>query len=127
MKNYSNTDFTLTEREQSFIKIFLSENGCGAQTPEELIDDNFSCQCGEDLEEIFGSLSRNQVGGFLSSLQEKQVIWKEERDGDFCKSSNRATQMNFEPNLYWVNDSYIESLPSELDFYENEALARELL
>lgn len=76
---YSNKNFSLTLNEEKFIKTFLSENGCGAQTPDDLLSDNFSCQCIEDLNGIM-SLTKNQIGGYLSSLQEKMLSsWKKEK------------------------------------------------
>lgn len=113
----SNSEFSLTEGEISFIHKFLSSNTCGAETPEDLINDNHSCQCIEDLYEHFPNLTHNQVGGYLSSLQEKNVLVLEDRDGPICKSKNRVKQMQFEPDLYWVNEYYLKSLPSELRFY----------
>lgn len=98
----------LTKREQEFILKFLKANGCNASTSEDLLEDNFSCQCLEDLEDVFPELSKNQIGGFLSSLQEKNVLWLDERDGSICKSKSRIAMMNFEPDLYWVNDSFLE-------------------
>jgi len=115
LQNFSNKEFVLTEGEQQFIKKYLDHNDCGATTPGQLLEDNFSCHCIEDLRDIFG-LTNNQIGGYLSSLQEKCVITLEERDGDICKSKNRIIQMNFEANLYWVNDSYLESLDENLSF-----------
>lgn len=113
MINYSTTEFKLTENEQTFIKLFLANNGCGATTPEELIDDNYSCQCIEDLNECT-NYTPSQIAGYLGSLTEKNVIWIEDRDGSVCKSKSRVAQMNFEPDLYWVNESYLESLPKEM-------------
>jgi hypothetical protein len=93
----------LTERETEFITKFLAMNGCGATDAESLLDDNFSCQCLEDLNESM-DLTPNQIGGFLSSLQEKDVIWCEERP----KREG--------PNRYWVNDSFLETLPEDFKF-----------
>ena len=115
LSNYSNEDYNLTKKETAFIKMFLNENGCAAVSPENLLCDNFSCQCIEDIRE-WSSLSANVVGGLLSSLQEKGVLMYEERGGAICKSTNYATQMNFEPDLYWVEDCYLESLDPELEF-----------
>ena len=99
----------LTSREQDFICRFLAANCCGANNSEQLLNDNFSCQCVADLQSVFKDLTANQIGGFLSSLQEKSVIWMDERDGSICKSENRIKQINFEPNLYWVENSFLES------------------
>ena len=121
LTEYSTEDFKLTTGEQTFIKVFLSENSCGANTPEGLIDDNFSCQCLEDLEGQFSGLTRNQIGGYLSSLQEKGVLMFEERQGARCTAKNMFT---FEPDLYWVNDSYLASLAQDLDFYAEAEGAR---
>jgi len=113
LTEYSTKNFKLTEGERKFIKTFLSENDCCAQTPSELLDDNFSCKCLEDFEDMYPELSKNQIGGYLSSLQEKGVIYLEERMGA------RATSTNiwfFEPDLYWVNDLYLETLPKNIRF-----------
>ena len=114
LDKYSNKEYNLTKNEQVFIKTFLSENGCGAKTPEELLEDNFSCQCLEDLESTFSGLTRNQIGGYLSSLQEKGVLTFEKRQGARANNKNMYT---FEPDLYWVDESYIETLDADLDFY----------
>jgi len=115
--NYSSLDYQLTQKEEGFIKIFLSENGCGAQTPENLLADNFSCQCIEDLGDIFTGLSNNQIGGYLSSLQEKGVLMLEKRDGPKATNKNRWT---FEPDLYSAEEGYLQSLSSNLDFYAED-------
>lgn len=127
IEDYSNSEFELTENESIFIKVFLSNNGCGAETPEALLNDNFSCQCLEDLRELFSGLSNNEIGGYLSSLQEKSVIWLEERDGSICKSNNRMARLTFEPDLYWVDDSYLESLKADVNFYKEVEGARKFL
>ena len=116
LAKYSNEKYSLTEREQEFIKHFLSENGCGAQTPEVLLGDNFSCQCVEDLRDTM-NLTANQVGGFLASLQEKQVIWCEDERGDDIVITKNGPKRVPLPDLYWVDDNYLESLDPDLDFY----------
>lgn len=100
----------LTENEKDFLLNFLENNGCGAETPRELLDDNFSCQCIEDLRYIFPNLSNNQIGGYLTSLQEKGVIYLDERDGAVCESSNPIKKLNFEPDLYWVSNEFLEEI-----------------
>lgn len=111
--NYSNSEFILTEKEINFIQTFIKNNDCGAETPEDLLSDNYSYQCIEDLREDF-DLSNSEIGGLLSSLQEKNVIVIEERDGPIYEGSNRLKRFSYEPDLYWVNESYLESLnPTE--------------
>ena len=101
---YSTPDTVLTEGEANFIQTFLANNDCGAKTPGDLIDDNFSCQCVEDLVEVMG-MTPYEVGGYLSSLEKKGVIWVEDERG--------ATL----PDLWWASDAYIADLDPELSFY----------
>ncbi len=125
---YSNSEFNLTENEAKFIKVFLNENGCGAETPLHLLEDNFSCQCIQDLRDVYTSLSNSQVGGYLSSLMEKGVIWVEERDGAVCKYPFGTIQeSNFAPDLYWVGDYYLESIDPEIEFAEGSFEASDLV
>jgi len=109
-------NLNLTEKEQKLVSVFLSYNECGATTPEELLEDNYSCQCIDDLRDIT-DFSNNELGGLLSSLQEKGILQLEERKGaTLPKNATRSQMMNFEPDLYWVNDSFIETLPEEMVF-----------
>ena len=89
----------LTKKESEFIKHFLDDNGCGARTPNELTADNFSCQNIEDLCE-YQELSSQQVGAFIGSLIEKDIIHKEERNKN-------------ETDLFWINDSFLENLQKD--------------
>lgn len=73
---------------------FLKNNSCGAKNSRDLLRDNFSCKCIEDLREAMSKHTKNQIGGFLSSLQEKNVLVLEDRSG--------------ESDLYWVNDSWLK-------------------
>ena len=100
---------TLTEKEQEFIKKFLSFNGCGTTTSEELLDDNFSCQTIDEIEELFQNLSKHQIAGLLSSLEAKGIIWIDERDGLRYNGKNKLQEMNFEADLYWVSDEFLEN------------------
>jgi hypothetical protein len=109
--SFSTNEYQLTEKESDFIQKFLANNGCCANTPEDLLADNFSCQTIEDMED-FG-YSKNQVAGLLSSLIKKQIIWVEDRDGT---KANKNNFMTFEPDLYWVNDNYLETLDPTLQF-----------
>ncbi len=88
----------MTQKEERFIKEFLIDNGCGAGTVNELLEDNFSCQCVEDLKEAQG-LNAQEIGGFISSLEKKDILWIEDRIGD--------------PDLFWVNDSFLEEISKE--------------
>ena len=111
----STTDFDLTEKEQKFVGLWLANVDNGAETIEDLLADNYSCMCLEDFDERpdFFNYSAHQVSGFLSSLQDKCIIFKDIRDGDRCpKGAGIAKQFSFEPNLYWINDSYLCSLPN---------------
>jgi len=114
--NYSTTEFNLTPKEESMVKYFLENNECGAKTAGELLDDNYSCKCIEDLREDL-LLSNNEIGGLLSSLQEKNVIYLDDRDGPIYEGTSRIAFMNFEPDLYWISESYLESLDSDAEFY----------
>ena len=42
MKKFSNDNYQLTERENDFIKRFLADNGCGANSPEESLPSNLN-------------------------------------------------------------------------------------
>jgi hypothetical protein len=113
MNFYSNQNYNLTEKESVFVQKFLDNNGCCANNPGDLLADNFSCQTIEDMEK-FG-FTKHQVHGLISSLMEKEVIFIEKRDGAKANTKNYIT---FEPDLYWINDEYLESLPEDLDFAE---------
>jgi len=116
VETYSTKSYNLTEKEASFIETFLSENGCGAKTPEELLDDNFSCQSLGDLSELY-DLNKHEIAGLLSSLQNKGVLWLDDRDGPEYTGSNRMKELSFEPDLYWVSDEYLEELDKEVEFF----------
>ena len=117
LDKYSNEEYNLTEKECKFIKTFLSENGCGAQTASELLDDNYSCQCLEDLNDIFEDLNKHEISGLLGSLQSKGVINLEERSGPYYTGTNKINSYSFEPDLYWCDSDYLETLDKDLKFY----------
>jgi hypothetical protein len=85
----------LTLKESKFLAQFLSENGCLATNSSQLLEDNFSCQCVKDM--MDWKYSKNEIAGYISSLESKNVIMIETRSGR-------------EPDLYWVNDWYLEEL-----------------
>jgi len=118
---FSNVDFTLTVKEQKFIQLFLANNGCAANNAETLLVDNFSCQCMEDFDDgLFEDYSIHSVSALLGSLEKKAVIFCDVRSGKRCKSTNSTTQFNFEPDLYWVTESYLKSLNPETKFDETK-------
>ena len=104
------TTYNLTENEQYFIIRFLANNDCGATTPESLLGDNFSCQSMQDFNELFEDLTDQQIGGYLSSLEQKGVIWADERIGEMCMAGDSL------PNLWWASDYYLESLNPNWSF-----------
>jgi len=108
---YINEAFNLTEREADFVHRFLYENGCGANTPEELLGDNYSCQGMCDLQEIFSEMNDQEIGGFLSSLDKKGVLVLEEREDE----NGFGEKIEME-DLWWVTEDYLKSLDPHLQF-----------
>ncbi len=104
------TTYNLTENEQYFIIRFLANNGCGAETADSLLGDNYSCQSMEDFNELFENLSDQQIGGYLSSLEQKGVIWADEREGEMCMAGDSL------PNLWWATEDYLEALNPNWSF-----------
>ena len=113
MKNLPN----LTSKESIFLTKFLSINECGAKTPGDLLEDNFSCQTLRDLREL--GYNKNEVAGYISSLEEKNVLMIEDGRGPenpFIKIKGRKQKML--PDLYWVTGDYLETLDSNWNFIE---------
>ena len=100
----NNNKYDLTENEQFFMIKFLANNGCGAENADDLLGDNYSCQSMDDFNELFSDLLDQQIGGFLSSLEQKGVIWADNREGEMCMAGDLL------PNLWWATESYLESL-----------------
>jgi len=96
----------LTLKERNFILKFLNNNDCGASSSEELLDDNFSCQTIQDLRKIMPELSINQIGGFLSSLQDKGVLILEDDRGYEVNPRTRKREKLLD--LYWVDEDFLE-------------------
>jgi len=108
----------LTEKETIFIKKFLEYNDCGAKTAEELLADNYSCQTIQDIRELFEEeFSPKQISGILSALEQKGIIWVDERDGREAPKSQRLA-WNFEPDLFWVSEEFLSELPADTKFKE---------
>jgi len=97
----------LTANETTFLNAFLDYNDCGAETPASLLNDNHSCQCMEDLQELFPMLNKKQIGGYLSSLIQKEVVSLEERDDYFHQKF---------PDLFWVNDEFLQEMDQEFNW-----------
>ena len=93
----------LTEKETNFIKKYLLLNDCGATTPSELLEDNFSCQTVASLIED-KRYSRHEVAGFISSLTDKGVLYIED---------DRSAG---DPDLYWVSDEWLKELEQDTKF-----------
>lgn len=91
------TAYDITDLEQQLITAFLEANGCGAETPKELLEDNFSCQSMQEINFLGRNLgwTKKKTAGVLSSLLVKGVIIFDE-DPD-------------EPN-YWANVEYLETI-----------------
>jgi len=96
----------LTKKEQEFILKFLNNNNCSANSSIDLLEDNFSCQAIDELRDIMPELTSNQIGGFLASLETKNVLMLEEDRGyeynPFTKKKEKL------PDLYWIEDSFLE-------------------
>ena len=83
----------------------LTNSGYDEYTPEDILMDNFSCNTIEDIREIFkDTLSNKQISGLIGSLENKGVLWVEERNG---------LEDKFEPDLYWVDDDFLETLENK--------------
>lgn len=101
----------LTELENELVnRHFKVANGnCGANTIEELLQDNHSCATVEDLQGV--TLTKKQVAGLIGSLSNKGVISIEEREND--------------TDLYWLNDKYLETLPRDLKLTKENEISLE--
>tara|TARA_R100001244_G_C5114123_1_gene121879 strand:+ start:224 stop:640 length:417 start_codon:yes stop_codon:yes gene_type:complete len=108
------SNYKLNENEQFFMIRFLANNGCGAQTPDSLLGDNYSCQSMEDFNELFENLSDQQIGGYLSILEQKGVIYADERIGEgghFVKKGKNVIFVEEDlPTLWWATEDYLEGL-----------------
>ena len=87
--------FNLTKLETLLINTQLKENGCGAETAESLLVDNYSCMGMSGFRE-YTKLDSQTIGGALSSLENKGVIWRDDDQEDNI--------------LWWVKDDYLESM-----------------
>jgi len=108
----------LTEKETIFIKTFLKSNDCAAETAGELLEDNYSCQTMQDIRDMFKEeFTPKQISGILSALEQKGIIWVDERDGRDVPNSKKLI-WNFEPDLFWVSEEFLSELPADTKFEE---------
>ena len=89
----------LTPLEKQLLLHMLKENCSCAKTPDELYQDNMSCHDMESFHDRFPEYTAYHIGGILSSLIQKKVVYLMERDDD--------------TDLFWVNDNYLLTLPQE--------------
>jgi DNA-binding MarR family transcriptional regulator len=87
--------YNLTTLETILINAQLQENGCGAETAEDLLGDNFSCASMNDFRDNT-KLTSQTIGGGLSSLEKKGVIHRDDDQEDNI--------------LWWVTEDYLMSM-----------------
>jgi len=120
----TNTKYELTENEMYFMIRFMANNECGANTPDYFLGDNYSCQDMDSLKKLF-DLNEQQIGGYLSSLQQKGVIWSDERIGEGGRFVKKGRSVIFVeedlPTLYWLTEDYLESLIPDWNFKRAES------
>lgn len=117
LENYQPQTVELTANECAFMMSYLSSNGCGARTPDDLLSDNYSCQAFEDLVDMFPELSEPQIKGTLGSLINKQILWIEDDRGYEYPFDIKGRNNPKLPDLYWVSEWYLEELNPELKFW----------
>jgi hypothetical protein len=91
-------NFKLNTMESMFINAHLKhliENG--AETAEELLDDNYSWASMQDYFELFETFTKQTIGGYLSSLEQKGVLCRDEDD-------DRGL------TLWFITEDYLESM-----------------
>ena len=91
-------NFKLNAMESMFINAHLKhliENG--AETAEELISDNYSWASMEDYVDLLETFTVAQIGGYLSSLEKKDVLCRDEDD-------DRGL------TLWFITENYLESM-----------------
>lgn len=119
MEKIMNNKYDLTENEMYFMIRFMANNDCGADTPDYFLVDNYSCQDMESLTNLF-DLNEQQIGGYLSSLEQKGCIWKDERIGEggkFVKKGKNVFLVREDlPTLWWLSTDYLESLNPNWNF-----------
>ena len=112
--------YKLTENEMYFMIRFMTNNGCGATTPDSFLADNYSCQSMEDFNELFKDLTDQQIGGYLSSLEQKGCIYMDERIGEGGKFVKKGHNVIFVeedlPTLWWLSEDYLEALDPNWNF-----------
>jgi len=85
----------LTMNEKTILDYMLKNNGCGARSTVDLIEDNYSYQSIADLKNVIEGFNKHQLGGVLSSMLQKGILSLDERDDD-C-------------DLFFINDTWLET------------------
>ena len=63
----------LTDLEQRVLRVYFEDNGCGADTPEQLKEDNMSYNDAKNIAEISG-IPLQSVVGVIGSLVQKGLV-----------------------------------------------------
>lgn len=113
VQKYSTDDISLSPGEAIFVEKWLQHTDNGANTPAELLNDNFSCKAFQDFRELFDELSDARIKGYISSLEKKCILMIEDDRGYEYNPGFKREKL---PDLYWINDSYLEKLPQDLSF-----------
>jgi len=92
-----NRETNLSELEYKLLKVWFDTLENGAKTIDVLVCDNYSWKDTKTLAEDSG-LSVHQVSGLISSLVKKGIVTIEEDD------------------LFYIDESYLEKLPQDLEF-----------
>jgi hypothetical protein len=89
---------TLTKNEQNFVNTFAKENWTGCETWSDLTHDNGTTWVLPKVFSFFPNLTESQVGGYLSSLEKKGVMFHED-DYDGCGA----------PRHFGITCAYVEN------------------
>ena len=108
--------------QQKLLKTQVETNDCviiaiGNYVNDESPDIEIEFALNADTEELFGmfkelfkNISDQQIGGYLSSLEQKGVIWADEREGEMCMAGDSL------PNLWWATEDYLEAINPNWNF-----------
>ena len=87
----------LTHKELLVLGAHLNEfkEGCGGETLDDMLDDNYSWATAKNFQERTG-LSKHQVAGLISSLLEKDAIIKDDSDSNLFTLNINWFEARFE-------------------------------